>query len=214
MKTILCYGDSLTWGYSAELQGRHAYEDRWPSVLQAELGSAVRVIPEGLNGRTTAYDDHLAGADRNGARTLPTILATHDPLDLVIILLGTNDLKPFICGHAIGIKQGIERLVELTHNHAYFFDAPPPAVLLVSPPPLCETDNADFAAMFEGGIIESKKLAALYGQVAEQFQCGFFDAGTVVKTTPLDGIHLDAKNTRAIGKALAPVVEKMLGLAA
>lgn len=212
MKTILCYGDSLTWGYSAEKLGRHDYEDRWPSVLQAELGSAVRVIPEGLNGRTTAYDDHLADADRNGARILPTVLATHDPLDLVIILLGTNDLKPFICGHAIGSKQGIERLVELTRNHAYFFDAPPPAVLLVSPPPLCETDNADFAEMFDGGIAESKKLAVHYSQVAELYKCGFFDAGTVARTTPVDGIHLDAENTRAIGRALALVARKMLGL--
>jgi lysophospholipase L1-like esterase len=212
MKTILCYGDSLTWGYSAENLGRHAYEDRWPSVLQAELGTAARVVPEGLNGRTTAYDDHLADADRNGARILPTILATHEPLDLVIVLLGTNDLKPFICGHAIGIKQGMERLIELIRNHAYSFDAPPPAVLLVSPPPLCETDNADFAAMFEGGMAESRKLAALYGQLAEQYQCAFFDAGTVARTTPLDGIHLDAENTRAIGKALAPVVKRTLEL--
>lgn len=212
MKTILCYGDSLTWGYSAEILGRHAYEDRWPSVLQAELGGAARVIPEGLNGRTTAYDDHLADADRNGARLLPTILATHDPLDLVIILLGTNDLKPYICGPAIGIQQGIGRLVELVHNHVYFFDTPAPAVLLVSPPPLCETDNAEFAASFAGGIAESKKLAAYYSQVAELHRCGFFDAGSVARTTPLDGIHLDAENTRAIGKALAPVVRKMLGL--
>lgn len=213
MKTILCYGDSLTWGYSAELQGRHAYEDRWPSVLQAELGTAARVIPEGLNGRTTAYDDHLADADRNGVRTLPTILATHEPLDLIIILLGTNDLKPFICGHAIGIKQGMDRLVQLVRGHAYFFNAPPPPILLVSPPPLCETDNADFAAMFEGGVAESKKIAEAYRQIADLYQCAFFDAGTVARTTPLDGIHLDAENTRAVGKALAPVVRKLLGLA-
>ena len=75
-KTVLCYGDSLTWGYSAETIGRHAYEDRWPSALQAALGSDVRVIAEGLNGRTTAFDDHLADCDRNGARVLPTLLQT------------------------------------------------------------------------------------------------------------------------------------------
>ncbi len=212
MKTILCYGDSLTWGYSAENLGRHAYEDRWPSVLQAELGSAARVIPEGLNGRTTAYDDHLADADRNGARTLPTILATHEPLDLVIIMLGTNDLKPFICGHAIGIKQGMARLVALVRNHVYSFGAAP-AVLIVSPPAVSETDNADFIPMFAGGIAESKKLPAHYRQVADLYQCAFFDTATVAKTTPLDGIHLDAENTRAIGKALVPVVRKLLGLA-
>ncbi|RWD43872.1 MAG: arylesterase, partial [Mesorhizobium sp.] len=76
MKTILCYGDSLTWGYDAAGLGRHALEDRWPSVLEAALGEGIEVIAEGLNGRTTAFDDYLAGADRNGARTLPTILTT------------------------------------------------------------------------------------------------------------------------------------------
>ena len=75
MKTILCYGDSLTWGYDAESLARHALEDRWPSVLQAALGGGVDVIAEGLNGRTTAFDDHLADDDRNGARLLPTLLA-------------------------------------------------------------------------------------------------------------------------------------------
>ncbi|RVA20726.1 arylesterase, partial [Mesorhizobium sp. M7A.F.Ca.US.001.01.1.1] len=89
MKTVLCYGDSLTWGYNAE-GGRHALEDRWPSVLQAGLGSGVEVIAEGLNGRTTAFDDHLAGADRNGARLLPTVLTTHAPIDLIVIMLGAN----------------------------------------------------------------------------------------------------------------------------
>ena len=212
MKTILCYGDSLTWGYSAEGPRRHALEDRWPSVLQAALGAAINVIAEGLNGRTTAFDDHTAEADRNGARVLPTLLSSHSPLDLVIILLGTNDMKPFISGRAFGSKQGVERLVEIVRGAAYPLDAAAPQVLIVSPPPLVETADDDFAAMFEGGIAESKKLAALYRQVADQCDCGFFDAGTVAKTTPLDGVHLDAVNTRAIGTALAPLVKKMLGL--
>ena len=85
---------------------RHAFEDRWPSVLQAKLGGSARVIAEGLNGRTTAFDDHLAGADRNGARILPTLLTSHAPLDLVIVMLGANDMKPFISGYAIGAKRG------------------------------------------------------------------------------------------------------------
>src|SRR6185369_2884065 len=140
MKTILCYGDSLTWGYDAATLDRHAYENRWPSVLQAELGGAVRVIAEGLNGRTTAFDDHLADADRNGVRVLPTLLASHSPLDLVIIMLGANDMKPFICGDAFGSKQGVERLVDLVRFHAYGFTYKPPEVLIVSPPPLCNTE--------------------------------------------------------------------------
>ncbi|TKT79367.1 SGNH/GDSL hydrolase family protein [Aquamicrobium sp. LC103] len=212
MKTILCYGDSLTWGYDAEGPGRHALEDRWPTVLQQGLGEAVRVIPEGLNGRTTAFDDHLSGADRNGARLLPTILTTHSPLDLVILLLGTNDMKPFICGHAIGARQGVQRLVEIIRGHTYPFDAAAPEILIVAPPPLRETGDPDFAALFGGGIEASGMLASLYSDLADITGCGFFDAGSMARTTPVDGVHLDAANTRALGKGLEPIVRMMLGL--
>ena len=80
----------------------------------------------------------------------------------------------------------------------------------MSPPTLCATDNADFAAMFDGGIAESAKLAGYYHAVAEAMGCGFFDAGSVARTTPLDGVHLDAANTRAIGAALVPIVASYL----
>ncbi|CAK7256426.1 SGNH/GDSL hydrolase family protein [Shinella yambaruensis] len=213
MKTILCYGDSLTWGYNAETLDRHAFEDRWPSVLAKALGPGVAVIAEGLNGRTTAYDDHLADCDRNGARILPTILHSHDPIDLVILFLGANDMKPAICGTAFGAVQGMERLVELVRHHAWSFDAAEgPEVLIVSPPPLCETANTAFAAMFAGGVEQSAMLATLYADLADERGCGFFDAGSVAETTPLDGVHLDARNTRAIGKGLEPVARMMLGL--
>jgi len=212
MKTILCYGDSLTWGYNAVGPSRHVYEDRWSSVLQARLGDEVRVIAEGLNGRTTSFDDFVADTDRNGARILPTVLTTHAPLDLVIIMLGSNDMKPFVCGRAIGAKQGMERLVQIVRRHVYPIDYAAPAILLVSPPPLCETENSDFAAMFEGGVAESKKLAPLYAELAQVTGCAFFDAGSVARTTPLDGVHLDADNTRAIGAGLEPAVRQLLGL--
>src|SRR5690606_20221544 len=97
MKTILAYGDSLTYGANPETGGpRHAYEDRWPTALERGLGGRARVIAEGLGGRTTAFDDFSSVADRNGARVLPTLLDSHKPLDLVIIMLGTNDLKVYL----------------------------------------------------------------------------------------------------------------------
>jgi lysophospholipase L1-like esterase len=188
MKTVLCYGDSLTWGYSAETLDRHAFEDRWPSVLSRALGPEVTVIAEGLNGRTTAYDDHLADCAR-------------------------NDMKPTICGTAFGAAQGMERLVGLVRHHAWSFGGQEgPEILIVSPPQLCETANMAFAAMFAGGAEQSAMLATLYADLADETGCGFFDAGSVARTTPLDGVHLDAENTRAIGRGLEPVVRMMLGL--
>ncbi|MDL2407868.1 SGNH/GDSL hydrolase family protein [Rhizobium calliandrae] len=211
-KTVLCYGDSLTWGYNAETIGRHAFEDRWPSVLQKALGDQVRMIPEGLNGRTTAFDDHLADCDRNGVKVLPTILQTHTPLDLVIIMLGTNDMKPVIAGSAFAALQGISRLIQLVRSHTSGFEYEVPDILIVAPPPISETANAAFAAHFLGAVKESAKLATLYRDLADEQGCGFFDAGTVAVTTPLDGVHLDADNTRALGRGLEPIVRMMLGL--
>lgn len=212
MKTVLCYGDSLTWGYDPQGPGRHAVADRWPSVLQAGLGLDVTVIAEGLNGRTTAFDDHLGAADRNGARLLPTLLTTHSPLDLVVFFLGANDMKPWIAGRAIAAKQGMQRLIDITRGHAYPMGEDAPDILIVAPPPLCETGEPEFAAMFSGGVEQSQMLASLYSDLADQTGCGFFDAASVAHTSPLDGVHLDAANTRAIGRGLAPIVRVMLGL--
>lgn len=212
MKTILCYGDSLTWGYDAASLGRHALEDRWPSVLGAELGDDVEVIAEGLNGRTTAFDDHLAGADRNGARVLPTVLTSHAPLDLVVFMLGSNDMKPWIHGNPVAAKQGMQRLIDIVRGHDFPFDWDAPQILIVAPPAVSRTDNAEFKEMFAGGDDASRRLAPQYSALADEAGCGFFDAGTVAITTPLDGVHLDAKNTRRIGQALAPLVRVMLSL--
>lgn len=213
MKTILCYGDSITWGSDADTGGRHAFEDRWPNVLQKALGPAVHVVTDGLRGRTTAYDEHLAACDRNGVRILSTSLYAHAPLDLVIIMLGSNDMKPAIAGTALAALQGMRRLVEIVRlNATRDGTTEPPAVLIVAPPPLCETANAEFAAMFAGGVAQSRMLASLYADLADDTGCGFFDAGSVAATTPVDGVHLDAANTRAIGKGIEPIVRMMLGI--
>ena len=93
MKTVLCYGDSNTWGYDAATEGRYPYDKRWTTVLARELGSEYLVIPEGLNGRTTVWPDPVEGEYKSGKSTLLAILESHHPLDLVVLMLGTNDLK-------------------------------------------------------------------------------------------------------------------------
>ena len=216
MKTILAYGDSLTFGANPQPGGpRHAHEDRWPSVLEKGLGGRARVIAEGLGGRTTAFDDWTADADRNGARILPTLLASHAPLDLVIIMLGTNDLKPAVNGNALTASYGMRRLVQITRGHFSMLNEPVPEILLVAPPLVCDTDNGDMMGHFGGiahALSQASELAQHYARRAQEWNTGFFDASTVAQPAPRDGIHLDAANTRAIGEGLVPVVKSMLGL--
>src|SRR5690606_15405060 len=193
----------------------HAYDDRWPSVLEQGLDGKVRVIAEGLGGRTTAYDDWTAAGDRNGARILPTLLDSHKPLDLLVIFLGTNDLKPFVAGSAAYAARGARRLVELTRGHFAATGETVPQIILVSPPQVVETSNEAMLSNF-GGIehllAESRDFARHYRRHAEETGVALFDAATVAKASPLDGVHLDPANTRAIGAGLVPIVKHMLGL--
>lgn len=210
-KQVLAFGDSLTWGANPGGLGRHRFGDRWTSVVEAEL-SGVRVIAEGLGGRTTSFDDHSAMANRNGVLVLPTLLGSHYPLDLVAIMLGTNDLKPHLCGSVVGAAAGVERLVEIVQAYPYGYGAKPPEVLIMSPPLFRETLSADRMPAGGRSIAESQKFAAAYRSVAERKGCAFFDAATVAVASDLDGVHLDAENTRAIGRGVAPVIAKLLGL--
>jgi lysophospholipase L1-like esterase len=213
MKTILAYGDSLTWGSDPLSGGRHPKSHRWPDALAEALSGRAEIITDGLRGRTTAYDEHLADCDRNGARILPTSLYAHAPLDLVILMLGANDLKPHIAGTALAAMQGMRRCVSIVQNHvARAGEGGRPEVLIVAPPPLCETANQEFAAMFAGRVEQSKMVASLYRDLADEAGAGFFDAGSVCATSPADGVHIDAEGTRALGLALAPIVSLQLGL--
>jgi len=212
MPNILAYGDSITWGADPARPGvRHPPAVRWPEVLAAALGGSATIITDGLRGRTTAYDEHLAECDRNGARLLPSALYAHAPLDLVILMLGTNDLKPAIAGSAIAAMQGMRRLIEITLNHSpRFAEASRPRVLVVAPPHIIPTADALYTDMFAGAAAQSQKLAALYAALAQEMGVSFFDCDPVAQASSLDGVHLDAANTAAIGAALAPIVRTLL----
>ncbi|MBB3713579.1 lysophospholipase L1-like esterase [Limimaricola variabilis] len=209
MKSILAFGDSLTWGHDPRDGSRHAYDDRWTSVLEAALDGAARLIPEGLNGRTTSFDDHAAPCCRNGARALPMLLTSHMPLDLVIVMLGTNDLKPRFGGRAVTAQEGMRRLAEIVRLQPTKPEGHVPRLLIVAPPPCAAMTGSDLPAG-ERSVAESHRIAPLYRTLAEELDCAFFDAGAVARADPADGVHLDAANTRAIGAALLPMVRALL----
>ncbi len=139
MKNILCFGDSNTWGaIPIKEQGkifRYPYEARWTTVLQNTLGSEYRVVAEGLNARTTAFDDEIEGRHKNGERHLFTCLESHMPLDLVIIMLGTNDVKSRFAKSSWDIACGAGRLLDIINHPPKPLVGGTPKRLLISPPP-------------------------------------------------------------------------------
>lgn len=209
MKTLLAFGDSLTWGADPTTGLRHSRQHRWPEVLKAELGDRVDVLSDGLGGRTTCYDDHTGPACRNGARALSVALAAHMPLDLVIVMLGTNDLKPVHGGRAEAAFTGMRRLAEIVETFPYKPRSALPRLMILAPPPCVAGDNGQIA----GGrsIAESQRLAPLYRKLAAELGHDFFDAGSVANASSIDGVHLDAANTQVLGRALAGPVASILG---
>ena len=212
MKQILAFGDSLTWGFIAGKWERHPHEVRWPNALAAGLGGTARVIEEGHNGRTTIFDDPTTFDDRNGAKALPIMLSTHQPLDLVIILLGTNDLKYANRCRAFDASMGMARLIEIVQKFSFLPAYKTPQILIMSPPALVPTTDEWFNDLWGHAIEESKLFAHHYSRVARETGVHFFDTGTVAKADSTDGGHLDAANTKAIGTALVPMVKGILAI--
>ncbi len=221
MYRILCYGDSNTWGCGPTPQPpapRHPADSRWPRVLAAELGSNCEVIEEGLNARTTDTADpmqpSLSGAGVDGAAYLPACLASHLPLDLVVIMLGTNDLKAHFNRSPLRIALGAGRLVDIVQRIDGGIGTPyaSPQVLLICPPPLAEMKF--FAEEFAGGHEKSRALPAAYAAMAKAAGALFLDAGTVIETDGPDGLHLSAKSQVALGRAVAAMLRDRVSTAA
>lgn len=208
MKTILCYGDSNTWGYHPATKKRYGRDERWAGVLRQELGEDYLVIEEGLNGRTTVWDDPIEGY-KNGKDYLIPCLDTHRPLDLVIIMLGTNDLKKRFSLTAFDIAKGAGVLVEIAQKSAAGPDDQAPKVLLLAPPPLALLAGTDFADMFEDGEAKSRKLAHHYGLVAQELGCELLDTAEVIVSSKIDAIHFDLAEHRKLGQAVAARVRKI-----
>ena len=209
MKTVLCYGDSNTWGADPETGGRFAPDVRWPGVMARELGDGFHVIEEGLPGRTTVWEDPIEGHYKDGRTYLTPCLESHRPIDLVAIMLGTNDLKERFDASASDIAQGAASLAEMVSRSRCGPDNGAPMVVLISPPPVGRL--TDMAEMFQGAEEKSRRFSEHYRRNAEGEGCGFLDAGEIMVSSDVDGIHLEAEAHRKLGEAVAIRVREMLG---
>jgi len=204
MKTVLCFGDSNTWGYDPATGTRFPRDVRWTGVLRQALGQDYLVIEEGLNGRTTVWDDPIEGEWKNGKKYLVPCLESHAPLDLVVLMLGTNDLKLRYSVSPYDICGGVEVLVKIIRASQAGTDLQAPAILIVAPPPVGRLTN--YAEMFDGAVPKSRRLAEHYRELAGAYGCTFLDAGQVIVSSDLDGIHFETAEHAKLGRAIAEQV--------
>ena len=201
---ILCFGDSLTWGYHPVKRTRYGEEERWTGILQELLGEEYKVIEEGQNSRTIATEDPTEG-EKNGLAYILPCLESQRPLDLMILMLGTNDMKRKYGYSAGDIAEEMERFLEKVWVYNHFHLADDMKILLMSPPIVGE--NVQGASMsdvfdFTKTVQISQDLRGLYRQLAETYGCSFLDTSSMIKVSRDDGVHLDLEGNRKLAEVV------------
>ncbi len=211
MKHILCYGDSNTWGAKPLSFDRYGWDERWTGVMSQTLGSGYHIYENGLNGRTTVFDDPVE-IDRNGRIALNVTMMVNAPLDLVIVMLGTNDIKDRICASPWDIGWGMELLVKEIKKPDYGYGKPPQ--VLIAAPVVINTDWEEGCMLYtmfsDESVKKSKELPQIYEYIAKKNDCHFIDVSKIVKPER-DGVHLLEHAHATVGKAMAAKVLEILG---
>jgi lysophospholipase L1-like esterase len=211
MQQILVYSDSLSWGIVPSTRKRLAFLERWPGAMEDRLvraGLSVRVIEDCLNGRRTVWEDPFKPG-RNGLTGLQQRIEIHSPLALVVLMLGTNDFQSMHDVNAWHSAQGSAALVRAVRAAPIEPGMPVPPVLIVAPPAV-GTPRGVIAPKFAGAAAKGEQLAAELEQVAMELGCAYFDAGKVVTTSMIDGVHLDPDQHLVLATALAQRVAQLL----
>ena len=210
MKSVLCFGDSNTWGANPNgVDSRWPRDVRWPGVLQKLLGDDYYVIEEGYNGRTTVPTDY-SDRFRCGIEGIQAVMKTHYPLDMVIMMLGTNDLHFNYATNAKLSADFAGRVIKKLRGWCMETENKIPEILLVSPIQIGkDVENSIFWGFNYNSYKESLEFPKWYSKVAQALNCHFFDAATVAGPGP-DQIHIDSDGHRALAEALAVKVREIL----
>ena len=210
IRTIVCYGDSNTWGYTPGSGVRFDRNTRWTGLLQNLLGNAYHVVECGMNARTTSFDDSFRDY-LNGRHGLVYSLAEAKPIDLLIISLGTNDLK---YGNAFRSSKGLDALLDVAKNaNTYIPGSSPiyrdvPRILVISPIALNDALDQKFPVHeLTGRIKDSQKFAPLYRTVCKKYDAYFLNAADHAQASPVDCVHMDADSHRTLANAIAETIQ-------
>ena len=207
-KRIVCYGDSNTWGYSMELQGRIPEDQRWTGLLAQKLGPDYTVIEEGQNGRTTVWDDPIENR-MAGYKYLWPCMESQSPIDLLIIMLGTNDTKPYFGANAQNIADGAGRLVDIAMHSNFGRENKAPEILLIAPIRIEDNPVVDFI-FGQQAAEKSRGFSEAYQLVADIYGCHFLDASKYAGPGKIDGVHLDVDGHAKLAQAIYEKVREII----
>lgn len=207
-KTIVCFGDSNTHGYNSSNGGRFTEKERWTCLLDQYLGADYCIKEEGLGGRTAVFDDPLYEG-LSGLSYLFPCLMTHEPVDLLIIMLGTNDTKERFCAGPEQITRGLARLTQKAIDSTGVWRTKP-NILLIAPLPIEPgyVDTYALGDMGEGCAEKSRALAPLYEEMAKTLGCHFLDTASIegMQMYPYDYMHLSLDSHRLLAEKLAELI--------
>lgn len=208
MKTVLCYGDSNTHGYNPKNGLRYTKEERWPGVLSALLGPDYEVLEEGCNGRTTIFDDPEEPW-KNGRTYLKPCLSSHRPLDFLVFMLGTNDLKKVYANTPEKIAKGMELLIQEAQDFLEEKQGFRPELLLIAPPLIGEhMETSPFSDKFESEAREySQKLGPLYKKLADRYGCLFLNAAEAAEASREDSLHMMPDQHHKLAEAVSRILK-------
>lgn len=210
-KRVLCYGDSNTWGHIPGGKGRYPESVRWTGVCQQELGDDFVIIEDGINGRTTIFDQPFSEY-LNGIKGLGYSLLSQAPLDIIVMFLGTNDIT---FNNIERVQYGIDEIIRtcINANYIYRSEGPiflnTPKVLLLIPMPFDPVvDKIPGSA--KNRYFESTKFKEYFLPVADKYGIGCLDTSDIADVSRIDGVHLTAVGHERIGKAVAEMIKTLL----
>lgn len=218
---ILVFGDSNSWGWTAQASGfptaRLDAGLPWPDVMANRLGTGFVVSVDALSGRTTNVDyaepvGTVPGNGFNGARALPAAIAREMPVALVLIMLGTNDVRSDLDRTPAQIAAGLRTLVETVRNAAggVLTSYPAPRVLVVVPPHIQDTSRTPIGGIMAGAQEKSRALAEAARAALSGVDVPVFDAASVVTISGIDGVHMTPADHQALGEAMAAEIRRVL----
>lgn len=213
-RRIVCFGDSNTWGYNPESGSRYSDDIRWTKLLEKKLGGDYRIIEEGQNGRTIANPDPWEWGTKCGMDQILPILESHMPMEALVIMLGSNDLKSKFGLPAPDIAGSLQNMLKSVRGHlGYYLNNPDLKILIIAPPALGDNfASSPFAEFFDADSVvqKSKDISKWFELVAGQFGCEFLDATSQVTAGDVDSLHLSPEGHAKLAELVYQKLKSML----